>query len=121
VTRNIFRGTTRAYSGDKIALPLALELAESIETLPFHFQATVCICLCHAEDARIQGVLRDCIDKIANQAHASKNHRGLIAALHEIQKKHEERIVLFSRFPERNAILGRKNSKQEAAYLAQLK
>jgi len=120
VTRNIYRGTSLAYSGDAIARPLALELAESFffETLPFHFQATVCICLCHAEDARIQSILRECLEKIISKQ--NNNDRCLVAALQEIQKKHEERIVLFGRFPERNVALGRTNSVEEEAYLAQL-
>lgn len=118
LTRNIYRGTARAYSGDEIILPLALQLAKSIEEMPFHFQATICICLCHAEDNRIQNILRSILDRISK-----RNKRDsclLVAALQEIQKKHQERIALFCRFPERNAALGRTNFVEEAAYLAQL-
>jgi len=124
VTRNVYRGTPQAYSGDTIALPLALELAEkeTFKRLPFHFQATVCICLCHAEDAHIQSVLKDSIAKLEQQdCEKSANNRFLVTALQEIQKKHEERIALFGRFPERNAILGRTSTPQEAAYIAQLR
>lgn len=128
VTRNIYRGTPLAYSGDAIALPLAMELADEeskiFERLPFHFQATVCICLCHAEDARVQSVLKDRVAKLVERQDYEKganNHRCLVAALQEIQKKHEERIALFGRFPERNEILGRASTQQEAAYLEQMR
>jgi len=101
VTRNVYRGTPQAYSGDEVALSLTLSLAvSSIESLPFHFQATVCVvCRCHAEDAHIQGILRACLDKIENQRCAGSQHACSLAALREMQKEHEERIVLFGRLP----------------------
>ena len=122
VTRNVYRGTPLADSGDAVALPLALDLTEKeLEQLPFHFQCTVCICLCHAEDAGVQSLLQRSISNMVKHSpHQGKQQCNLVAALQEIQKKHEERIALFGRFPERNAALGRSSTAQEAAYLAQL-
>ena len=88
VTRNVYRGTPLAYSGDAVSLPLALDLTEKeLEQLPFHFQCTVWICLCNAEDAGVQAVLqRSIANMVKDSPHQGKQQCNLVAALQEIQK-----------------------------------
>jgi uncharacterized protein (DUF924 family) len=117
VTRNVKRGTAAAYAYDNVALSLALALVHDdglFEALPLQFQATICICLCHAENMQVQRLLLDCL------THISNHQEAIVAALKEIVMKHVERIELFGRFPERNRALGRPNTPREDAYLRQL-
>lgn len=126
IPRSVFRGTPAAYAYDAAALKLAVEIADdedSIQSLAFCFQATVCICLCHAENLEIQDLLTrsvaTVITKIPSSLHSESNP-SLGHALRRIATHHRERIEWFGRFPERNAILGRISTAEEVALLQQL-
>jgi len=41
-----------------------------------------------------------------------------VARLRGITESHRDRIAMFGRFPERNAILGRESTADEAAFMA---
>jgi uncharacterized protein (DUF924 family) len=52
ISRNIFRGTPRAWATDPIAQRLAKELRADKDTyrkLPVQFKLTLCICMLHSE------------------------------------------------------------------------
>lgn len=112
-TRNAFRDTPRAFSGD----PAALALARSVVDRGWHEQlaplqrAFVYLPFEHSEDIvdqceslRLFGLLRD--DPQAG---------GML----EWAIKHYDVVERFGRFPHRNAILGRESTPQELAFLAQ--
>lgn len=113
-TRNAWRGTPAAFSGDALALTAAKALVDSgadRELLPVQ-RWFAYMPFEHAEDARMQeqsvslfGALaaeNPGYDEVLDYAH---RHRGVIAR--------------FGRFPHRNAILGRASTADELDYLAQ--
>ena len=122
IPRNVFRGTPSAYVYDHVALKFAVEIAEATEVfanLAFCFQATVCICLCHAERLETQDLLSRCVNQNMNTTLLNKH--SLWHGLRKIATHHRERIEWFGRFPERNAILGRISTSEEFALLQQLR
>ncbi len=113
-TRNIHRGTPRAFAGDAQACALALALTasgadaalnpieRSFAYLPFE----------HAEDLALQDRSLRCYEALIAAA----------PALHDLLDyavRHRDIVLRFGRFPHRNAILGRASSAEELAFLAQ--
>ncbi|HEY0062468.1 MAG TPA: DUF924 family protein [Telluria sp.] len=113
-TRNAWRGTPAAFSGDALALAAAEGLVERGDDstltplqrwfayMPFE----------HAEDARMQEKSVALFGALAAQ------HAGFEGAL-DYAHQHRGVIARFGRFPHRNPILGRASSAEELAYLAQ--
>ena len=111
-TRNIFRGTARAFAGDALALPAARRmvatgqdmalapLARSFVYLPFE----------HAEDLATQDEAVVLFERLAA---ASPECRDMAQYTH----RHRAIIARFGRFPHRNAILGRPSTDEELAFL----
>ena len=106
--RNVYRGRPRAYDFDATARPLALGLLPRLtpEGLPFHFRATVLICLCHSESAEHQALLGAHVHG-ADFGRYERTHTTLWGALRVIHANHASRVRDFGRFPERNQILSR--------------
>jgi uncharacterized protein (DUF924 family) len=116
ISRNIYRGTPKAYSFDHISRKLALNVAEKHpKCLAFHLECTILIALCHSENMGDQNLLKTRLLHI--EPLYAKKYELLFKALHSIQRNHEERICLFGRFPERNTFLGRTSTYCELAYL----
>jgi len=111
-TRNIFRGTPRAFAGDARALALATRLVDTARDLalapverwfiymPFEHSESLAD---QTESLRLFGSLAA---------------DGLEAPL-EWAQKHFEVIQRFGRFPHRNEILGRASTAEELAFLQQ--
>ncbi|MBX2805186.1 MAG: DUF924 domain-containing protein [Hyphomicrobiales bacterium] len=109
VTRNIYRGTPKAFSGDVQALQTARAVIEQgadkamTETqrymlyMPFQ----------HAEDLETQ-----------EQGVALFGEIGLEKAL-DYMIRHRDIIARFGRFPHRNQILGRQSTDEELEFLKQ--
>jgi uncharacterized protein (DUF924 family) len=115
-TRNIFRGTPRAFAGDAQALALATQLVSSgrdknldpwqrwFAYLPFE----------HAESLLEQERSVALFAALAREAQLPAFDSALDYAV-----RHREVIVRFGRFPHRNALLGRASTAEESAFLAQ--
>ena len=111
-TRNIFRGTPRAFEGDAQALQAARRmvqtgqdmalapLARSFVYLPFE----------HAEDLTAQDEAVRLFEALERTAPECK---GLL----EYTLRHRAIIERFGRFPHRNATLGRVSTDEETAFL----
>ena len=115
-TRNIFRGTPRAFAGDAKALQLAAALVADgrdkslspwqrwFAYLPFE----------HSEDrldqersvALFAGLRREMQHEACDSAY-------------DYAVKHRQVIARFGRFPHRNAILGRESTTEEIEFLSQ--
>lgn len=106
VPRNVHRGSARAYSYDRISRPLALCLMERLEPLPFHFRATVLICVSHSEERAHQALLKAHLDS-SDFRRYERTHTVLHGALKVIHRNHFDRVRHFGRFPERNKALKR--------------
>lgn len=114
-TRNVWRGTARAFSGDALAraaaqrlvatgLHLALRPAQRVFAyLPFE----------HAEDLVLQ---HRCVALYEDLARAAgPEYKGYV----DYAERHRDVIARFGRFPHRNAQLGRPSTAEELAFLTQ--
>lgn len=113
-TRNAFRGTPQAFSGDPLALAAARSLAESgahLELSPVERQFAY-MPFEHAEDAGAQEQAVELFTEL------SAAHPGFAEAL-DYAHRHRGVIARFGRFPHRNPILGRASTEEEAEYLRQ--
>ena len=108
-TRNIFRDTARAYSGDDMALALSLRCVERnyIAHPDENWRRFMLMPMMHSEDLAIQETSLPLF-----QAHAGK-------LTYDYAVAHRDIIARFGRFPHRNAILGRPSTEEERLFLTQ--
>ncbi len=107
-SRNMYRGTVRAFASDAQALALAKHAVEKgfdRQLLPV--QRMFCyLPFEHSENLEDQ-------DKSIELFQSLGNEEVLVYA-----QQHRDLIAQFGRFPHRNGILGRKNTPAEEAFLA---
>ncbi len=115
MSRNIYRGTPRAFSGDARALTLAQEAISSgrYQRLPAIHQVFLYMPLEHCEDLEVQ---QECVALFQSLADITGNAR--IADFSRYAQAHRDVIAQFGRFVHRNAILGRASTPAEKKYLA---
>jgi uncharacterized protein (DUF924 family) len=113
-TRNIFRGTPRAFAGDARALAMARAMVARGDdaALPPLRRVFVYLPFEHAEEAQAQQASLRLFGALA-AAHPA------LASFDDYAHRHAEVIERFGRFPHRNAILGRASTLEELAYLSQ--
>lgn len=113
-TRNVYRGTPKAFAGDALALEAALALddAGANQTLPSVQRAFAYMPFEHAENLALQERSVLLFEKLNAAA------TGFASTL-DYARRHHEVIRKFGRFPHRNAILGRQSTPEELAYLEQ--
>ncbi|AMM14414.1 hypothetical protein AX768_10180 [Burkholderia sp. PAMC 28687] len=114
-TRNCFRGTPRAFSGDMMALKLARELVDtgkerSLPT-PCH-RMFVAMPFEHDENLESQREAVRLHQILFDETRDKDIESGLKYAI-----LHAEVIEKFGRFPHRNAILGRESTAEELEWL----
>lgn len=119
--RSLWRGDARAYAQDGAALGLALEgLANGhYEALPMPWQRiTFTQPLGHAEGPDHLARIDRLIDlRIRVAAEAPPHLQPLYRSLAEQARKVRKIIASFGRHPHRNAILGRRSTPAESAYI----
>ena len=113
-TRNIYRGTPRAFAGDARALELAQRAINSgrYQRLPAIHQVFLYLPLEHSEDLDTQD---ECVALFEMLAGVTGDPG--IADFGRYARAHREVIARFGRFPHRNAILGRQSRPEEQDYL----
>lgn len=113
-TRNIFRGTPRAFAGDRQALAAASEMVGSRqdESLPPLMRAFVYMPFEHAEGIAMQDEAVRLFTRLAAAAPS-------IEPMLDYAQKHRAVIERFGRFPHRNDILGRQSTAEETAFLSE--
>ncbi len=106
-TRNIYRDTPEAFSGDELALTLSLQCIQSgrIDHKNPPFRQFMLMPMMHSEDLEVQ-------DRSLPLFEEYTNPRTLDFAV-----QHRDIIARFGRFPHRNAILGRTSTPEELAFL----
>jgi len=111
-TRNIFRGTPRAFAGDARALALATRLVDTARDLALAPMERwfVYMPFEHSERLVDQYESVRLFERLAAD--------GLDAPL-DWARRHFDVVARFGRFPHRNAILGRESTPEEAEYLKQ--
>lgn len=116
-TRNLHRGTPRAYENDARALALAeagLDAHDDAE-MSFEEKMFLYLPLAHAEDVSRQERHLALIAAAANAAPPGLEQAWPLATSHA--KGYLDQIRRFGRFPHRNAILGRTCTQEEMAFL----
>ncbi|OBV39459.1 DUF924 family protein [Janthinobacterium psychrotolerans] len=113
-TRNVYRGTPRAFAGDAQALALASALVQSgqDQELEPTLRAFVYMPFEHAEDLAMQARAVELFQLLTQS-------RDGFESMLDYAQRHQEVIARFGRFPHRNAILGRDSTPEEAAFLLQ--
>ena len=117
-SRNIHRGSGEAFAHD--ARPLGwckegMKLGHD-RTLSLAERMFFYLPLEHSENLEDQNTCVACYETMASEVEAEGHEyaKGLI----KYAEDHRVIIQQFGRFPHRNAVLGRKNSPEEEAYLA---
>jgi uncharacterized protein (DUF924 family) len=112
-TRNAFRDTPRAFSGDPRALAAALAAVDAgfDRALDPYERWFLYLPFEHAEDLAMQQRSVALFTRLKDDA-------GLAAPL-EWAEKHAAVVRRFGRYPHRNAILGRASTAEEIAFLQQ--
>ncbi|MEO8159081.1 MAG: DUF924 family protein [Betaproteobacteria bacterium] len=115
--RNIFRGTTRAFSFDPIARAHChAGIARGVDTAlrpierVFHY-----LPLEHSELLSDQDDSVRLFARLAGEA--GRGNEKLFAGYLRYARRHREIIARFGRFPHRNGILGRASTPEEVAFL----
>ena len=113
-TRNIYRDTPAAFSGDTPALTLAREAiaAGQHQRLPAIHQVFLGMPLEHAEDLEAQEA---CVALFAELE--SLTGEPALTDFRQYAEAHRDVIAHFGRFPHRNPILGRESTDAELAWL----
>lgn len=111
-TRNAFRGTARSFAGDARALATARRLVakNADRTLPGVRRLFVYLPYEHAEDLATQ---EESLGLFRTLAADEPAHADLVPWA----QQHHVIVARFGRFPHRNAILGRKSTPEEEAFL----
>ncbi|SHI09916.1 DUF924 family protein [Ferrimonas marina] len=118
-SRNIFRGKAEAFAYDATALALCkqgIELGLD-KQLALSQRLFFYMPLQHSEQLEDQLIGVAMLERM--MAGLSGPAREQVASTLRFQKAHLEIIERFGRFPHRNAVLGRRESEEERAYLAQ--
>ncbi|APA70718.1 DUF924 family protein [Janthinobacterium sp. 1_2014MBL_MicDiv] len=114
LTRNVYRGTPRAFAGDPQALALAVSMTEQglDRQLAPMLRAFVYLPFEHAEDLAMQARAVELFQLLSQ---AQPGFDGML----DYAARHQEVIARFGRFPHRNAILGRASTPPEVTFLRQ--
>ncbi len=115
---NIYRDQPRSFRNTDLGLPIALRALEKgfdqkVEPLDRLFYY---LPLEHAENLEIQNRSVALFEKLLVQA--APEQRSFMESFLDYALKHREVIQRFGRYPDRNPILGRQHTPDEAAYMA---
>ena len=108
-TRNVYRNTPQAFSGDEMALALSLRCIDRgyLNHPHIDHRHFMLMPLMHSEDIAIQDMSLPLF-----AAHTRE-------FIMEHAQRHRDIVARFGRFPHRNDILGRPTSPEEAEFLTQ--
>lgn len=113
-TRNIFRGTARAFAGDPRARAISRHCIAHghHQRMPAIHQVFLYLPLEHSEDPELQD---ECVMLFQQLAEITGSQE--IADFTRYAVAHRDVIARFGRFPHRNSILGRESTPDELAHL----
>ena len=116
-SRNLFRGDPKSFDSDTRALAIALEGIDRREDrrLGPDERTFLYMPLIHSEDPSVQD--RSVAVFTALAAELSGDAKKSAANALESAKKHREVVLMFGRFPHRNAVLGRTTTADEMAFI----
>lgn len=115
--RNMYRGTSKSFEYDHLALALTQEgLRKEYDELTFDLhKAFFLMPLMHHENLESQFLCVERFKKLAAQA--TSPYRDYFKGSVEFAIRHQQIIRQFGRFPHRNTIIGRKSTPEEIEFL----
>lgn len=118
-TRNIFRGSARAWAGDDAALRLAREgVGRGDDSLlPTEQRVFLYLPFEHSESLADQDTCVLLVERLRNAQPAGADAVAVLDNYLQHAVEHRDLIVRFGRFPHRNRALGRESTAQERDYL----
>jgi uncharacterized protein (DUF924 family) len=119
LSRNLHRGTARAFAQDPAALRSALAALEHGEdrTQPLFHRVFLYMPLEHSERLAHQERCCRLFERLLGEC--AEPLRGAARAYLGFAYRHRDIVARFGRFPHRNAILGRPSSAEELSFLEQ--
>jgi uncharacterized protein (DUF924 family) len=116
-TRNMFRGSARAFAGDARAQQLVQQTlaAQDDRQLPWVGRVFLYMPLMHAENLALQEQCVACFTELVADAPEALKQR--LQGNLDFARQHQAIISRFGRFPYRNAVLGRSNTPDEDEFL----
>ncbi len=118
-TRNIYRGTSNMYSGDRQALALSHSMIErkwDMELIPIH-RCWIYLPLEHSEFIKDQELSVKKSVELTTLPNLSDQERDFFDQMVYYAKDHMNDIQRFGRFPYRNQVLGRVSTPEELEFL----
>ncbi|MFM9899686.1 MAG: DUF924 family protein [Polaromonas sp.] len=117
LTRNVYRGSAQAFSGDARAQALVQQtLASGADrALPWVARVFTYMPLMHAENLALQDECVARFTQLTQDVPPALTER--LASNLDFARKHQQIIAQFGRFPYRNAVLGRTNTAAEEDFL----
>ncbi|XP_065920391.1 uncharacterized protein [Dysidea avara] len=117
-TRNIYRNNMKAWSGDKLALQICLEAIDKgmDKKLSLFARCQFYMPLIHAENMEIQERCLALYKEIVQESPPSVVE--ISKRFQQVSLRHYNTIATFGRYPERNKLLQRPSTRQEAIYLS---
>ena len=117
-SRNIYRKTADAYSGDSLALKYCKQAIQKNWDLQLAFIERIFLYmpLHHSENLNDQQLCLDLLQKL--HLEVDEQHTSFIEQFLFYTREHLEVINRFGRFPHRNNVLQRESTLEEIAYLA---
>ena len=108
-SRNMYRDDALAYANDTLALALAQEAVAAKADLPLPPEERVFMLMpyMHSESR----VIHEVAERLFKEGTPKSNY--------DFELRHKVIIDRFGRYPHRNAILGRRSTEEEIAFLAQ--
>ena len=116
-TRNVFRGSPRAFEGDPRAQRLVMDALASAwdQQLPVVCRVFLYMPLMHAENPALQN---ECVSRFAQLvAEAPDTLKAQLQGNLDFARQHQDIIARFGRFPHRNGALGRSSTADEDTFL----
>jgi uncharacterized protein (DUF924 family) len=116
-TRNVFRGSSRAFEGDPRAQRLVTDALEKEwdQSLPWVCRVFLYMPLMHAENLALQD---ECVRRFTQMvAQAPDTLKARLQSNLDFARQHHEIIATFGRFPYRNVVLGRISTATEETFL----
>jgi uncharacterized protein (DUF924 family) len=117
--RNMFRGTARAFEGDRQALAAAVEGVARYDdqALTTSERSFLYMPYMHSEEIDMQERSVALFKELAESAPSEL--RGAMVAAVQYAEKHRDVIARYGRFPHRNTALGRESTPAELAFIAE--
>lgn len=116
--RNLFRGQAAAFASDEQAFHLSRDMIKQglLTQLDYPERAFALMPFQHVESKKYQ---RESVELFQQQADsAPEGWKKMMQGYADFADQHCQIVERFGRFPHRNSVLGRKNTDDEAEYLA---